>query len=161
MKKSDFPLSLETLASIFCGLLVDEPTAAPSTMGTNPFCIRIRIRNILTRYSWNPNIYERTFREIYIELIILQLEMRLQKRLWDQCFAGGGSNSGLSIAQCLRSLVHTAWRTKGNGSDSFIWLDMCVCVRFNNAYLNIYFKARVLRKREREIGHITKSHMYI
>ena len=158
MKKSDFPLSLETLASIFCGLLVDEPTAAPSTMGTNPFCSRIRIKILYQRdipgipkfmrknISWNYN---------------LQIKMRLQKRLWDQCFAGGGSNSGLSIAQCLRSLVHTAWRTKGNGSDSFIWLDMCVCVRFNNAYLNIYFKARVLRKREREIGHITKSHMYI
>ena len=44
---------------------------------------------------------------------------------------------------------------------SFDLTCVCVCVRFNNAYLNIYFKARVLRKREREIGHITKSHMYI
>lgn len=48
------------------------------------------------------------------------------------------------IAQCLRRKwfwqLHLTWH---------------VCVRFNNAYLNIYFKARVLKKREREIGHIT------
>ena len=38
-----------------------------------------------------------------IDFNYLKIEMRLQKRLRDQCFAGGGSNSGLSIAQCLRS----------------------------------------------------------